>query len=72
AKNNLYRVNKSITYLEEQLGESFLRINQGTLVNKEYIERAGGSSLCMKNGETFHIPRERTKDVKDSLRKEMM
>nr|WP_297937215.1 LytTR family transcriptional regulator DNA-binding domain-containing protein [uncultured Lachnoclostridium sp.] len=71
-KNNLYRVNKSITYLEEQLGESFLRINQGTLVNKEYIERAGGSSLCMKNGETFHIPRERTKDVKDSLRKEMM
>lgn len=71
-KNNLYRVNKSITYLEEQLGEAFLRINQGTLANKKYIERADGESLCMKNGETFHIPRERAKDIQEGLRKEMM
>lgn len=68
-KNNLYRVNKSITYLEEQLGEAFLRINQGTLANKKYIERADGESLCMKNGETFHIPRERAKDIQKILKK---
>lgn len=71
-KNSLHKVNKSITYLEEQLGQQFIRISQGILVNKEQIERIDGESLFLNSGEAFHIPRERAKDIKEGLRKEMI
>lgn len=71
-KKSKHEINKSISYLEEQLGGSFIRINQGTIINKLYIERADGESLYLKNGRTFHIPRERVKEVKEGIRKEML
>lgn len=72
AKKSKHEINKSISYLEEQLGSSFIRINQGTIINKLYIERADGESLYLKNGRTFHIPRERVKEVKKGIGKEML
>lgn len=59
----------SIVALEEQLGDSFLRINQGTLINKSetlYIEK---SRIYLKSGNELHIGRTYASRVRDELKK---
>lgn len=58
---------QSIASLENTLGESFLKINQGILVNKRYINRIEGDMLYTTTGETLKISRNRVKIVLGQL-----
>ena len=69
SKYGRYEFYGSIGALEEQLGDSFLRINQGTLINKSetlYIEK---SSIHLKSGDELHIGRTYANRVREELKK---
>ena len=64
-----YEFYGSIAALEEQLGDSFLRINQGTLINKSetlYVEKG---KVFLKSGDELHIGRTYASRVRDELKK---
>ncbi len=54
-------INSTITRLEEELGVCFWKINQGTLVNRNYIDKVEGGLLTLTSGAVLHISRERSK-----------
>lgn len=45
--------------LEQQLGESFYRCHRGYLVNMAYITEYHTDSICLSNGETVYLSREK-------------
>ena len=68
-KYGQYEFYGSIAALEEQLGDSFLRINQGTLINKSetlYVEK---SRIYLKSGDELHIGRTYAGRVREELKK---
>lgn len=67
-----HEVRAAISSLEKELGYKFLKINQGTIINKKYIEKTDGELLWLKTGVTFHIARERSKEIKEGIGKEMI
>lgn len=63
SKDGRHEVNATILSLEKQLGERFVKLNQGTLVNRTYIQKTDGELCYLKDGTKFHIARERAKII---------
>ncbi len=45
--------------LEEQLGSNFYRCHRGYLVNMAYIAEYSSDSICLSNGESIYLAKER-------------
>lgn len=60
-------VNESITALQEKT--CFLKINQGILVNKDYIQRIEGDIIYINTGKGLKVARKRVKDIVQALSK---
>lgn len=60
-----YQVYETITSLCERLGNSFIRINQGEVVNRSLISEIKGNTVYLKNGTEMTIGRTYKKEVKD-------
>lgn len=58
-----YNVYETITSLYERLGEGFLRINQGEVVNIKEIKELNGNVVLLKNGLEMSIGRTYRKEV---------
>lgn len=54
---NLIRCWKSLGELAEELGDGFLRLNRGTIVNMDYIRRLGTESCLLQDGMKFELSR---------------
>lgn len=52
-----------MTSLCERLGDSFLRINQGEIVNRNMIKEIKGNTMYLKNGREMSIGRTYRKEV---------
>lgn len=58
-----YNVYETITSLYERLGENFIRVNQGEVVNSRFISEISGNIVKLKNGMEMSIGRTYRKDV---------
>lgn len=58
-----YQVYETMTSLCERLGDSFLRINQGEIVNRNMIKEIKGNTMYLKNGREMSIGRTYRKEV---------
>ena len=58
-----YQVYETITSLCERLGDSFIRINQGEVVNIKLIKESRGNTVYLKDGKQITIGRTYRKDV---------
>ena len=58
-----YRVYETITSLCERIGDSFIRVNQGEIVNKKIIEEIKGNTVYLKDGDEMSIGRTYRKEV---------
>lgn len=58
-----YQVYETITSLCERLGDSFIRINQGEIVNNNMIKEIKGNTVFLKNGKEMSIGRTYRKEV---------
>lgn len=63
------RVTQSIATLEGSLGKDFLKVNQGVLVNKRYVNRLEGDIVYTTTGEAIKISRNRVKLISEQLSK---
>lgn len=52
-----------MTSLCGRLGDSFLRINQGEIVNRNMIKEIKGNTMYLKNGREMSIGRTYRKEV---------
>ncbi len=69
-----YQIKWRLYQLEEELGESFVRINQSCLANIRKIDRfeatfGGSLSVIFKNGYRDYVSRRQTKTVKERIGK---
>lgn len=64
-KENEYQVYETITSLCERIGDSFLRVNQGVVVNKALIAQIKRDCVTLKDGTVFTIGRTYRKQVKE-------
>lgn len=62
-KQKEYQVYETITSLRERLGDSFIRINQGEIVNNNMIKEIKGNTAYLKNGKEMSIGRTYRKEV---------
>lgn len=62
-EQNDYSVYESITSLYERIGEQFIRLNQGIIVNSGLITEIKGNVACLSNGLRVRIGRIYRKDV---------
>lgn len=58
-----YQVYETITSLCERIGESFIRVNQGEVVNLNMIKEIKGNTVYLKNGMEMSIGRTYRKEV---------
>lgn len=58
-----YQVYETITSLCERIGESFIRVNQGEVVNLNIIKEIKGNTVYLKNGKEMSIGRTYRKEV---------
>lgn len=58
-----YQVYETITSLCERLGDSFIRVNQGEVVNSNMIKEIKGNIVYLKNGREMSIGRTYRKEV---------
>lgn len=58
-----YQVYETITSLCERLGDSFIRINQGEIVNLKMIKEIKGNTVYLKSGKEMSIGRTYRKEV---------
>lgn len=58
-----YQVYETITSLCERIGDSFIRVNQGEVVNMSLISEIKGNDVYLKNGKVFTIGRTYRKAV---------
>ena len=54
--------------LEKQLGEDFLKIQRGFIVNMHFIERMTSDSCVLKNGFTALLSRKDKKKIRTAYR----
>lgn len=62
-KQREYQVYETITSLCERIGDSFIRVNQGEVVNRTLITEIKGNTLYLRNGMSMSIGRTYRKDV---------
>lgn len=62
-KQREYQVYETITSLCDRIGDSFIRINQGEVVNKSLITEIKGNTVYLKNGRTITVGRTYRKEV---------
>lgn len=62
-KQKEYQVYETITSLCERLGNSFIRVNQGEVVNSNMIKEIKGNIVYLKNGREMSIGRTYRKEV---------
>lgn len=60
-------VNQSIVTLEDKLNSSFIKINQGVIINKRYVNRLEGDMIYLMTGEKLKVSRRRIKSVSGQL-----
>lgn len=60
-----YQVYETITSLCERIGDSFIRVNQGEVVNKALIAEIKGNVVYLKNGMEMSIGRTYRKSVQE-------
>lgn len=58
-----YQVYETITSLCDRIGDSFIRVNQGMVVNTSLISEIKGNNLYLKNGMDIPIGRTYRKEV---------
>lgn len=58
-----YQVYETITSLCGRLGDSFLRVNQGEIVNNHMIKEIKGNTVYLKNGKEMSIGRTYRREV---------
>lgn len=58
-----YKVYETITSLCERIGDSFIRVNQGEVVNSNMIKEIKGNIVYLKDGKEMSIGRTYRKDV---------
>ncbi len=58
-----YQVYETITSLCERIGDSFIRVNQGEVVNTSLITEIKGNTVYLKNGKEMSIGRTYRKTV---------
>lgn len=58
-----YQVYETVTSLCQRIGDAFLRVNQGMVVNISMIEEIKGNVVLLKNGMEITIGRTYRKDV---------
>lgn len=62
-KQKEYQVYETITSLCERIGDSFVRVNQGEVVNLSLISEIKGNTVYLKNGKDMVIGRTYRKEV---------
>lgn len=62
-KEKEYNVYETITSLCDRIGDSFIRVNQGEVVNISLISEIKGNTVYLKNGMDMTIGRTYRKDV---------
>lgn len=61
-----YTLYETLDNMERELSDRhFVRIHQSFLVNMKYVKNIKRYCLTLNNGQTFHIPRARYKNVED-------
>ena len=58
-----YQVYETITSLCERIGDEFIRVNQGEVVNAAFISEIKGNNVYLKNGKEVAIGRTYRKEV---------
>lgn len=64
-KQKEYQVYETITSLCERIGDSFIRVNQGEVINSLLISKIKGNTIYLKNGKEMAIGRTYRKEVID-------
>lgn len=64
-KQREYQVYETITSLCEKVGDSFIRVNQGEVVNRALIAEIVGNTVYLKDGMSMTIGRTYRKNVVD-------
>lgn len=64
-RDNEYQVYETITSLCERIGDSFIRVNQGEVVNKAMISEIKGNVVYLKNGMQMSVGRTYRKSVQE-------
>ena len=60
-------VNQSIVTLEDKLNLNFIKINQGVIINKRYVNRLEGDIIYLMTGDKLKVSRSRMKSVSGQL-----
>lgn len=63
-KMNTYKVYETICSISERLGEGFIRVNQGEIVNMKEILGIKGNTVVLKNGMEIQIGRTYCKEIR--------
>lgn len=71
-KQDKFRLKERLYQIEKNVGRDFLKINQSTIVNVNYIDRfkvsfGGALMVKMKNGFTDYVSRRQIKAVKERI-----
>jgi len=64
-KKSTHAIYESITSIIKRLEPNFIRINQSTIVNLDYVSELRNHEIKMKTGESFVIGRTYIKNVKE-------
>lgn len=59
-----HEINSSIKKLESELGDGYIKISQGILVNKKYIDKIENEAVYLINGIVLYASRDRAKKMK--------
>lgn len=64
-KEKEYQVYETLTSLCDRIGNSFIRVNQGEVVNSSLISEIKGNMIYLRNGKSMVIGRTYRKEVMD-------
>lgn len=67
-KTNIYKVYETICSIYGRLGDGFIRVNQGEIVNIQEILLIKGKKVVLKNGMEIQIGRTYCKELKEKCR----
>lgn len=70
AKGNQYRIKKTLSELDSQLGQDFLRISQSEIINIQYIDSldlsfSGTVCMTLRDGDVVYCSRRYVKIIKN-------
>ncbi len=63
-----FEVTQSIATLEAALDDNFIKVNQGVLVNRKFVNRLEGDMIYVTTGEGVKVSRSRMKSVSGQLK----